>query len=129
MARVPALLVMHGDLAAALVRAAATVYGPVDDVDVLSNEGLSRDALEREIATRVSQWPNGGLVLIDFWGGSCHTCGISAARGREVVVVAGLNLPTLVDFLHNRDSYSVVELGERLQKKGQESIRVQRVPP
>jgi mannose/fructose-specific phosphotransferase system component IIA len=128
MARVPALLVMHGDLAAALVRAAATVYGPVDEVDVLSNEGLSREALEREIAARVAQWPNGGLVLTDLWGGSCHTCGLSAARGREIAVVAGVNLPTLVDFLHNRDGYAVLELAQRLQKKGQESIRFQRVP-
>jgi mannose/fructose-specific phosphotransferase system component IIA len=47
-------------------------------------------------------------------------------RAREVVVVTGLNLPTLIDYLHNREKYGVVELAERLQKKGQESIRLQR---
>jgi len=46
MTRVPALLVMHADLAAALLRAAEKLYGPVDDVAVLSNEGLSRADLE-----------------------------------------------------------------------------------
>ena len=45
MTRVPALLVMHADLAAALLRAAETLYGPVEDVVVLSNEGLSRDVI------------------------------------------------------------------------------------
>ena len=126
-ARVPALLVMHADLSAALLRAAEQVTGPIEGVETLSNAGLSREQLEREIAECVERWPAGGLVFADFWGGSCHQCGASAARGRgEVVVVTGLNLPTLIDYLHNRERYGVVELAERLRKKGQESIRLQR---
>ncbi len=79
------------------------------------------------IVRRIEDWRDGGLVLTDFWGGSCHLCGASAARGRgEVVVVTGLNLPTLIDYLHNRERYGVIELAERLKKKGQESIRLQR---
>ena len=126
-AQVPALLVMHADLSAALLRAAEQVTGPIEGVETLSNTGLSRAELEREIIQRVERWTAGGLVFADFWGGSCHICGASAARGRgEVVVVTGLNLPTLIDYLHNRDRYGVLELAERLQKKGQESIRLQR---
>ena len=126
-AMVPALLVMHADLSAALLRAAEQVTGPIEGVETISNTGLSRAALEREIIQRVERWTAGGLVFADFWGGSCHICGASAARGRgEVVVVTGLNLPTLIDYLHNRDRYGVLELAERLQKKGQESIRLQR---
>jgi mannose/fructose-specific phosphotransferase system component IIA len=127
MARVPALLVMHADLAAALLRAATRIYGPIEDVEVLSNEGLSREALEQEIDRRVAGWSAGGLVLTDFWGGSCHLCGAAAARGRGgLVILTGLNLPTLIDYLHNRDLYPVEALAERLQKKGQDSIRLQR---
>jgi mannose/fructose-specific phosphotransferase system component IIA len=132
--RIPALLVMHADLAAALLRAAEQLYGGVEGVEILSNEGLSRSALEVEIEKRVADWPAGGLVLTDFWGGSCHVCGATAARrlaraeaGRgEVVVVTGINLPALVDYLHNREKFGVVELAERLRVKGQESFRVQR---
>ena len=130
MSSVPALLVMHADLASALLRAAQVLYGPVEGVGVLSNEGLSRDALEAEIARHVAAWPAGGIVFTDVWGGSCHTCGASAARGRgEVVVVTGLNLPTLLDYLHNRERQGPAELAERLLKKGQESIRIQRAQP
>lgn len=126
-ARVPALLVMHADLSAALLRAAEQVTGPIEGVESLSNRGLSRADLEQEITKRVEAWPEGGLVFADFWGGSCHQCGASAARGRgEVVVVTGLNLPTLIDYLYNRERYGVIELAERLMKKGQESIRLQR---
>jgi len=125
--RVPALLVTHADLGAALLRAASGIYGPVEDVAVLSNEGLSREQLEDRIASQVSGWTQGGLILTDFWGGSCHICGVAATRDRgHIVVVTGLNLPLLLDYLHNRDTTDPSALADRLHRKGQESIRVQR---
>jgi len=129
MAEVPALLVTHADLGAALLRAATRVYGPVGGVQVLSNEGLSRDQFEREIESQVAGWTEGGLILADFWGGSCHICGIAAARGRgDVIVVTGLNLPLFLDYLHNRARFGSRELAERLQQKGRDSIRVHDSP-
>jgi mannose/fructose-specific phosphotransferase system component IIA len=127
---VPALIVTHADLAQGLVHAAESVVGPVEDVTLLSNEGLSRADLEDAIETRVQGWRHGGLLLTDFWGGSCHTCGASAARRHgEVVIVTGINLPLLLDYLYNRDRLAVGELAERLQQKGRDSIRVQRDQP
>jgi len=129
-ARVPALIVTHADLGQALVRAAERVVGAIDDVTLLSNDGLSRDALEEAIERHVRQWTAGGILLTDFWGGSCHTCGASAARRHgELAIVTGVNLPLLLDYLHNRDRLAVGELAERLQQKGRDSIRVQRGAP
>lgn len=128
--RVPALIVTHADLAEALVHAAERVVGTVEDVTLISNEGLSRVDLEAAIEAGVSGWTRGGLLLTDFWGGSCHTCGASAARRHgEIVIVTGVNLPLLLDYLHNRDRLNVVELADRLQQKGRDSIRVQRDLP
>lgn len=125
--RVPALIITHADLSQALVRAAERVFGPIEDVTLLSNEGLSRADLEDAIEQRVQGWAHGGLLLTDFWGGSCHTCGASAARRHgEVVIVTGINLPLLLDYLHNRDKLTASELAERLQQKGRDSIRIQR---
>jgi mannose/fructose-specific phosphotransferase system component IIA len=45
-----------------------------------------------------------------------------------VVIVTGVNLPLLLDYLHNRDHSDAVSLAERLKQKGRESIRVQRGP-
>lgn len=128
--RVPALIVTHADLAQALVRAAERVTGTFEDVVLLSNEGLSRADLEEAIETRVQGWAHGGLLLTDFWGGSCHTCGASAVRRHgELIIVTGINLPLLLDYLHNRDKLGVSELAERLQQKGRDSIRIQRGVP
>ena len=123
--RVPALLVTHADLGAALLRAASVIYGPVEDVAVLSNEGLSREQLEDRIVSQVKGWTHGGLILTDFWGGSCHICGVAATRDRgHIVVVTGLNLPLLLDYLHNREAQEAEALAERLTQKGRDSIRV-----
>ena len=124
--RVPALLVMHAGLAEAMLSAAARVYGPVEGVTVLSNEGLSRGALDELIIQSAKAWPHGGLVLTDFWGGSCHSSGVAAARAcRGVAILSGVNLPVLLDYLHNRDRYDAAALAERLAQKGRDSIRVQ----
>ena len=129
---VPALLVMHADLAAALLRAVSVVYEHVDGIRVISNEGLGKDQLEKRIAQEVEPWTHGGLVLTDFWGGSCHICGASTALNRpghgEIALITGVNLPMLLDYLHNRGRLDAAALAERLQQKGRDSIRVQRGP-
>jgi mannose PTS system EIIA component len=128
--RVPALLVTHADLGAALLRAAQQVYGPVTDVESLSNSELSRTDLENAIRERVSEWTHGGLLLTDFPGGSCQQCGLLAARGNaEILVVTGVNLPGLLDYLHNREQYPVAELAERLIARARAGVRVQHSRP
>jgi PTS system mannose-specific IIA component len=128
--RIPALLVTHADLGAALLRAAQQIYGPVGDVEFLSNSEFSRTDLEHAIRERVSGWTHGGLVLTDFPGGSCQQCGLLAARGNaEILVVTGMNLPGLLDYLHNREQYPVAELAERLMTRARDSVRVQHDRP
>ncbi len=130
MSRVPALLVTHADLGAALVRAAAQIYGPVDDVAVLSNTGTSREDLEQAIERHVAGWSGGGIVLTDFPGGSCQQCGLLAARAHpEVLVVTGVNLPALLDYLHNRESLSAAELAQHLLTRARDSVRLQHARP
>jgi len=125
--RVRAMLIMHGTLGPALLEAARSVYGPIDDVPVLSNEGLSKQQIEEHIAGVVADWPQGGLVLTDFWGGSCHVCAQSVARGDgRIIMLTGVNLPMLLHYLHNRDHATPEELAAGMQQRGRDQIRTQR---
>src|SRR5437867_6338305 len=103
---VPALIVTHGPLGEALVRAAASIVGPVEGVDTLSNEGLSREAMDERVRARLAAWgAGGGLVFVDLLGGSCAQAamlGAQASAPGPVPVVCGINLPMLLDYLQNR---------------------------
>jgi len=123
---VPALVVMHGDLAEALSRAVATVYGSSEGLQALSNAGLSRDALQAEIQRIVDAWGRPGIVCVDFWGSSCHAAAACVARSRDVVVITGCHLGMLLDFMHNRAAHARDALAERMCRKGLDSIRLVR---
>jgi len=125
MERVPALIVMHGDAARGFIAAARSVVGEIEDVFALSNTDHSGRALEAEIEKHVKGWDHGGILFTDFRGGSCHLCGMAVARKFPgIVLMTGLNVTMLLDYLHNRESYDVNDLAERLQKKGQDGIRI-----
>ena len=122
MARVPALLLMHGDLAAALLLAAETVYGPVDQVDVL-RRGLSREALKRRSPScgEVDRRRPGSDRLLGRLRSMC--CGAAVAGVRRAVVITGINRRRLIDYLHNRDQSTITELVERLLTKASRASR------
>jgi mannose/fructose-specific phosphotransferase system component IIA len=123
-APVPALIVMHSDLAAAIVGAVQAVYGSTEGLEPLSNRDLSRDSLQAAIDERVAQWPGGGLVCVDFFGGSCHVAAACVARRRDIVVVTGCHLGMLLDFMHHRATLDKDALAERLVRRGRDTMQV-----
>lgn len=123
---VPALVVMHGDLADALARAVAIVYGTSEGLEALSNANLSRDALQAEIERRVDAWGRPGIVCVDFWGSSCHAAAACVSRSRDIVVITGCHLGMLLDFMHNRAAHDRDALAERMCRKGLDSVRLVR---
>jgi mannose/fructose-specific phosphotransferase system component IIA len=126
------VIVTHGELGAALLDAAARIAGPSVGVVALSNTGRSRDALIEAVRREVAKLgPRGGLILTDVTGGSCTQAALFVAA-REAVgpvhVVTGVNLPMLLDFLHNRGTCEPKALAERLVARGQASIGVVQAP-
>lgn len=128
---VPALLVTHGRLGEALLGAARAIAGPVADVDAMSNEGLSRDALVAAVGERLAGFgPRGGFVFADVVGGSCAQAALAAAaRGAGPVrVLCGVNLPMLLDYLHNRTRLEPAALADHVLARGRASVQLLESP-
>jgi mannose/fructose-specific phosphotransferase system component IIA len=122
-----ALLVTHAALGSELLRTVEAILGAQSDVQVLSNDGLSSDALSRAIEERVRGVPGERPVVVftDLAAGSCGIASRRADHGDRLVrKVTGVNLPMLLEFFHYRDTLPLDELLPRLEAKGKAGITV-----
>lgn len=118
------ILVTHGTLGEELLRTSESILGPQGAVEVISNSGTSLESLSDRVRSLVSGHPERPVFLfVDLLGGSCgHACQEIRRLHPETIVVTGVNLPMLLEFLHNRDRVGIPELKERLLKKGRDGI-------
>ena len=94
MSRLPALLVTHGHVGDALLEAAERIVGKLEDVSVLSNDGLSRESLTAAVSERVRQFgPGGGLLFVDVAGDSRALADRLREKGQAAVVVLEPRIP------------------------------------
>lgn len=115
------VVVGHGGLAAGLVDAVRQISGVEEDVLIpLSNRGLSPEGMAREIEARLGRGPV--ILFTDLPSGSCCFAArrLCAARA-DLVVITGVNLPLLLDFVMHRDR-PVDELVGRLVERGRAAI-------
>ena len=121
--RLPArgVVVGHAEMARGLVGAVRRIAG--DSADALypiSNECKSPDQLREELDEVAGSDPV--VVFVDLQAGSCGRAALSCCRDRaERVVVCGVNLPMLLDFVFNRE-LPLDELVDRLIVKGRTAI-------
>lgn len=120
---VRAILVTHGMLGRELLRAAERIYGRADGAAALSNEGCSSEDLVRKVREELSGGSGPIYVFVDVAGGSCA---LAAQAVREldprVRLVAGVNLPMILEFLHYRDRVSDAELLARVLSRGRDGV-------
>ncbi len=120
------LIVTHGELGRVLVATAERIVGTAGGLEILSNEGHSRESLTRAVEERLERWGGEpGLLLTDVPGGSCTQAALSRLpRFPQVFAVSGVNLPMLVDFLAQRERFGAAEMASRLETRGRAAVRV-----
>ena len=96
-------MVGHGEMARGLVDAVRHIAGDVaDGLTPLSNEGKGADQLGAELDAAVGPGP--AVVFADLQFGSCGMAALSSCRdSTQRVVVCGVNLPMLLEFVFHRD--------------------------
>ncbi len=120
--RVHGVIVSHGTLANALLDAVKCIVGSEDGLVTVSNEGCGAQLIEERIAAVVRDSPT--ILFVDMPGGSCFMAAAKIQRTRdEVFVLAGVNLPMLLEFVHHLEE-DIEVLADRLLKSGTSSIRM-----
>lgn len=116
------VLVAHGAMARGMVDAVVKIAGADEAAIVpLSNEGVNPQVMVDRLNELVGDQP--AVIFTDLTSGSCTLAAQITCRdnGRRVVV-AGVNLPMLLDFVFNR-SLPLEELIPRLLEKGRAGVR------
>jgi len=119
------VMVSHGELGDALIRAAETIAGPAErvfSVPLLPGESLEYFGARLEAALR-EIGGGGTLVLIDLFGGTPYNAAARQALKEDVECVTGANLPMLLEAIMSRDTVSLPELAAEIAQAGQDSIR------
>ena len=116
------VVVCHGELAEALVRAAESISGVRGALVPVTNSGCDRGGLVARIEGALAGRP--GVVFVDMPSGSCLVAAMQEVRTEaEATVVTGVNLAMLLDFLFHRE-LPVGEAADRALNVGLRAIRM-----
>lgn len=118
-----AIVAGHGDFAAGLVSAVQQITGRGDAFLPISARDLS--AVDLEFLLRRTVEESGVLVVFtDLQAGSCTMAARKVLRGHpEYVLVAGANLPMLIDFVF-ADQLPPVEAARHALERGRAAMAV-----
>ncbi len=116
------IVVTHSSIGTALIEAVAGITGTQDGLVAVSNDGCGIETLRQRIGECGDL--QHCVVFVDLPGGSCYTAAATLRRQHPgIAVVAGVNLPMLLDFVTHRDS-DVASAVERALAAGAKGIRV-----
>jgi|SRR5690606_9753799 len=116
-----AVLLGHAGMAEGMVEAVRHITGCTGDALVpISNRGKSPEALADDVRAALGNGP--GIVFTDLQAGSCGFVARRLAQTIDgVVVISGVNLPLLIDFVMNR-TLPLEQLVPRLLAKGRAAM-------
>jgi PTS system N-acetylgalactosamine-specific IIA component len=96
-----AIVVGHGEFSAGLVSAVGQICGLADKLVVLSNVGQTPEDIEATLRQQLAR-TGARVIFTDLPGGSATIAARRIARDTpEIVLVTGVNLATLLDFVFN----------------------------
>jgi mannose/fructose-specific phosphotransferase system component IIA len=118
------IIIGHGGFSETMLKAAEQIVGKQDNVEVVSNTGMSCTLLNEKLEKIVGQTnKHETIVFVDLPGGSCTISCYNLLKSREDLnVICGINLPILIEFFMLREKYRAQQLVLILVKKGKESI-------
>lgn len=115
------LVTTHGALAQELVKTTALIMGDQPELEYISlevHEGI--EDLQRKITAMLK--PEGCLMLVDMFGGTPSNVALALSQQYPIRVLAGANLPMLIEALTHRALMDIDQLARFVEEKGKKSI-------
>ncbi len=116
------LIITHGNFAQELVNTAEMIVGDVSDVFYINfTKDMTPDALKKEVEKIVTNDKN-ILIFTDLFGGTCFNVAGEFLVNENVEVIAGVNLPLLLEVILTKKIMDFSALVSHLKIKAPESI-------
>jgi PTS system N-acetylgalactosamine-specific IIA component len=120
--RARAIVVGHGEFSAGLASAVQQITGMADQFVCLSNTGMAPADIETALRSHLSEGVS--VIFTDLPAGSATMAARRVARDRpELVLVSGVNLATLLDFVCS-SAGSPAEAARGAAERGRASLVV-----
>src|SRR5438445_13838381 len=118
-----AIVVGHGGFAGGLDRAVGLISGMADKLVVLSMMGMSPEDIEGSIRDQLAR-TGARVIFTDLPAGSATIAARRIVKDNpEIVLVSGVNLATLLDFVFNT-SVSPTDAARAAAERGKASLIV-----
>ena len=124
------ILATHGDFATGILQSASMIFGEQPNVAAVTlqpNEGPADVRRKMEEAVASFEDPDQVLILVDLWGGTPFNQSNGLISGHEDTwaIVAGLNLPMLIDAYASRMMMDTAhELAVQISGSAKEGVRI-----
>jgi PTS system mannose-specific IIA component len=120
------VLVTHAGLAGALVRSAEMIIGKIENCELVEiNSDEKADQVMTRVVAAVGKVSAGGTIIItDLFGGTPSNMAMSFLKDGSIEVIAGANLPMVIEFCSKREQMNIPELASAIHKAGREGIIV-----
>ena len=118
----------HGIFSEEILKSAEMIFGNQENVGTVTfKPGEGIDNLVEKYNKLIDELDctDGVLFMVDLFGGSpFNAASIIAMKHDNIEIVAGVNLPMILETLGSRDFSSLSELLEIAENSGKEAIRV-----
>src|SRR3954471_15214577 len=122
-AKARAIVVGHGEFAAGLVSAVGQICGMADKLVVLTMMGMTPEDIESTIRDQLAR-TGARVIFTDLPAGSATIAARRIVkRDPEIMLVSGVNLATLLDFVFNSDA-SPTDAARSAAARGKASLIV-----
>lgn len=117
----------HGLLSEELLKSCEMIFGTqsnVSTVTFLPGEGLDDLITKYNFALSSLDSTDGILFMVDIFGGSpFNAASLIALENENIEVVAGVNLPMLIEVFSNVSLLNIEDLSKLAEISGKESIK------